>query len=79
MKKITLTAIKKAVNNHYGLNELKEVKRSDTKITFAKGTTSLITFEIIGADRRFVGWYIEGYTSYIVCEWLNDVVKVLEK
>ena len=78
MKKITLTAIKKAVNSHYGLNELKEVKRSENEITFVKGRTALITFEIIGKERRFVGWSVEGYANYIVCDWLNEVVKVLE-
>ena len=77
-KKITITAIKKAVQNHYGLNELKEVKRGETEITFARGKSALITFEIIGKEKRYVGWTSEGYTNYIFSEWLNEIMKVVE-
>ena len=79
MKKITITAIKKAVKSHYGLNELKEVNRTETTITFAKNNSSIIKFEIIGKDKNFIGWTSYGYLNYIVSEWLNEVMKVLEK
>ena len=78
MKKITLTAIRKAVRNHYGLNELKEVFHDEYSITLAK-KHCLIKFELIGKDKKYLGWSIEGYASYILCDWLNEIVKYLER
>ena len=79
MKKITLTAIKKAVKSHYVLNDMKEIDRGDSIITFTRGTTALVTFQIFGCNTNYVGWFIEGYTTYILCDWLNEIVKSLEK
>lgn len=78
MKKITLTAIRKAVKNHYGLNELKEVQKTENTITFVKNTSCIITFEIIGKENNFLCYSLQGYANYIVCEWLTEVVKYLE-
>lgn len=77
-KKITITAIKKAVQQHYGLNELIKVNQTEKTITFARGSHALIKFEIFGINNEFVGWVVEGYTNYVMAEWLNDILKCLE-
>ena len=79
MKKISMTALIKAVKQNYLLNECKIVERTLKDLVIVYHNKTIIHFEIFGSKHEYIGFDVEGYTNYIVCEELINIMKGLEK
>ena len=79
MKKITISATIEALKNNFLLGkDVKVISRSldHLRVVYHK---CIIDFDIIGTDRHFIGFTIEGFANYIVCEELINIMKALER
>ena len=77
MKKITMTALKKAVKENLYLKSFKIIE-SNAKTLIIAGSMLVVEFSIHGSNQQWLSFYVHGCTNHTYCEQLIDIMNTLE-